>query len=155
MKPVSSIAMSLLAGLLLMGCPTPAKCDPGADTCACKPDSSCNDGLVCNPTSNTCGQGTLGGIQVGDAKARGCELLLTESAGTTVAAVAFKNGVVGTWVREAPRVAITFVAPKDEALPASSIDLNLTGPAAGLALTRSSCVDGTGAALASSSVTLQ
>ncbi len=138
---MKSIVLSFsLAGLLsLSGCTCGAPCAPGAQSCACKEGSQCNDALACNP-SNVCVPPVAAGLQVSDALARGCELLVTESAGSTVLSAAFKNGVKGTFVREAPKVAITFVSGGDTALGAN-VELGLSGPASGLTVGKTSCVD--------------
>ena len=56
------------------------------------------------------------------------------------AIVTFKNGAKGTWLRQAPKVAVTVVSGGDTALT-GAIDLGLTGPASGLAVSKGGCVD--------------
>lgn len=154
MRTYLSSLVVVVCSVVLAGCSCgPKECPAGANTCACKAGSVCDTGLVC--TANVCSPGTVGGLSVGDAAARGCEVLLTEQAGTTVGQVEFQAGVVGTWVREAPRVAITFVAPRDAALPAGGVTLGLSGPASGLVLSKASCVDAAGKKLPASSVSVQ
>jgi hypothetical protein len=83
-------------------------------------------------------------------------VLLTESAGTTVATGAFSGGVVGTTLRQAPQVALTFVAPGDAPFPAGSVQLSLaSGTTAGLTVTKASCVDVKGARLPGATVTIR
>lgn len=118
----------------------PKVCAPGASGCPCKAADACDPGLLCG--AGTCSPGTLVTLQPGDPAVRGCEVLLTEQPGTTVGSVVFGGGVVGTFVREAPRVALSFVAPGDAALPAAGVQVGITGPTAGLTVTKSSCVDG-------------
>jgi hypothetical protein len=143
----------LLAALLLTACPGVKSCPPGSNACACT-ENVCDTGLVCLP-NNTCGAAVAAGLGVSDAAARGCEVLLTEQAGTTVAAVIFGDGVVGTFVREAPKVAVSFVASADAQLPAAGISLALSGPASGLVVSKAACVDAKGAKLPAASVSLR
>lgn len=155
MRTFSLFFVAVVLSLLAAGCSCgPKECKAGTSGCACTAGSTCDPGLLCG-AAHTCGPGTLGGLTVSDAAARGCEVLLTEQAGTTVGAVTFQGGVVGTWVREAPRVAITFVAPGDSALPGDGVQLGLVGPTAGLTLTKASCVDAVGKKLPASSVSVQ
>lgn len=141
--------LSALALLTLAGCNcNPANCKPGEQACACIEGGTCNTGLVCS-SENTCVAPVAAGVQFPDAAARGCELLVTETPGSEVVAVTFKNGAKGTWLRQAPKVAITVVSGGDSAL-AGAVELGLTGPASGLSIARSSCVDVKGQRLSSS-----
>ena len=130
-----------LSGLLaLSGCNcNPSNCTPGAQACACVDGTTCNTGLVCG-NDKLCVAPVAAGLQIPNAAARGCELVLTESAGTEVLAVTFKNGAKGSWIRQAPKVAVTVVSGGDTAL-AGTVDLGLSGPSAGLTVTKGSCVD--------------
>jgi hypothetical protein len=139
--------------LLAAACNCGKKCDAGALTCPCKSGSVCDTGLVCQ-ADNTCGGGVAKGVHV-DATARGCELLLTEAAGTTVAGVSFTNGLKGTFVRESPKVAVTFVAGGDKAISDGSVQLTLGGDNPSVAMVLGSCVDVHGARLPGSPVTVQ
>lgn len=138
----TSFFLMLSLALVLGGCNCNPPCDPGAATCACKEGSVCNDGLACG-ADNKCVPPVAAGLQV-DAAARGCELLLTESGATTVLTANFKNGVKGTFIRQAPKVALTFVSGGDTAI-GSNVELGLGGPTSGITVTRSSCVDVKGA----------
>jgi hypothetical protein len=100
--------------------------------------ATCNTGLVCGG-DNLCVAPVAATVQIPDAAARGCELVLTEAPGTEVVAVTFKNGAKGTWLRQAPKVAVTVVSGGDTALT-GAIDLGLTGPASGLAVSKGGCV---------------
>jgi hypothetical protein len=130
-----------------------------ASACSCGPKSCangqpCDTGTVCGP-AGTCVAPTFTSFTI-PAEARGCEVLLTEQAGTTFDSAKFGTGVVGTSLREAPRVAITFVAAKDTAITADQVQLALTsGSAAGLSITRASCVDVTGSKLPNATVSLR
>jgi hypothetical protein len=152
MKTTTILVSLTLAALALSGCACgPAQCTAGAATCACKPDSTCDANLVCGP-ANTCVPPVTAGIAVDDASARGCEVLLAEAGGTTVASVTFKGGVQGTWIRQAPKVAVSFVAGGDSAL-GGNVELGLVGGgASGVTVTKASCVDRLGARLTTTPV---
>lgn len=122
----------------LSGCTCGPQCTAGAQSCACREGATCADGLACN-AANVCVPPVAAGVQI-DAAARGCEVLLTESAGSTVLSASFKNGVKGTFIRQAPKVALTFVSGGDTAI-GGNVELGLGGPASGLTVTKSSCVD--------------
>ena len=81
--------------------------------------------------------------------------MLTESTGTAVATVAFKAGVVGTFVREAPRTAVTFVAPGDATIPTNGVEVALSGPTSGVTVSKVSCVDAAGQKLSGVTVSLK
>jgi hypothetical protein len=119
----------------------------GLTACSCDPKPC---------VGNTCAAPTLVSVVVSDSTARGCELLLTEQSGTSVLEGRFDKGVVGTSVRESPRVALAFVAPGDATIPADGVRLALTaGTAAGVTITKSSCVDIKGARLPNATVSLR
>ena len=131
----------------------PQTCVAGEKDCPCKEANTCNDGLAC--ASNVCVAPTTGNVQVSDANARACELVLTETTGTSVASVTFNGGVVGTYIREAPRTAVTFAAPNDAVLPTSAIEVALSGPTSGVTVSRVSCVDSAGQKLANAAITIR
>jgi len=140
------LAVGFLALSLLSSC----SCGPKS----CANGQACDPGTVCGP-AGTCVAPTVSSLQV-PATARGCEVLLTEQPGTTFDSVKFGPGVVGTSLREAPRVALTFVAAKDAAIGADQVQLALTaGTATGLTLTSASCVDASGAKLPNAAVSLR
>lgn len=149
------VVFSCAVLLAQSACTCAPACKPGEAACACRTGNECNDGLVCGG-DGTCGAPTLVGLVVSDAAARGCEVLLTESAGTVVTAGQFSGGVVGTSLREAPRVALTFVAPGDAPFPARGVQLSLAqGTTAGVSVTKVSCVDSKGARLPGAAVTIR
>lgn len=139
--------LSTLAALVLTGCQCGGPCAAGAQGCGCLDGVTCNAGLVCG-ADQKCSPAVAAEVQISDASARGCELLLTETDATQVSSVTFKNGARGTWVREAPRVAITVVSGGDTAL-AGAVQLGLTGAATELTLSKAGCVDLKGQRLAS------
>ena len=145
--------VSMAALLMLASCTCNPPCDAGALDCACKEAQACNDALVCS-ADNKCIAPTMATVRVTDAAARGCELVLNEAAGTTVAAVAFNNGVEGTWVRQAPKVAVTFVAGGDSAV-SGQVELGLTGPASGVTVSKTGCVDVRGQRIAGVGASVQ
>ncbi|MBL8952705.1 MAG: hypothetical protein JNK82_18135 [Myxococcaceae bacterium] len=147
--------LATFAVLALSSCSCSQSCSAGQPTCACRDGSQCDDGAVCG-ADNVCVAPTLSGISVSDPKARGCEVLLTEAAGTSIAFGKFQSGVVGTSVHEAPRTALAFVAPNDQALPSDGVQVALTkGTAAGLTVAQATCVDAAGARLDGVTVTVR
>lgn len=150
-KLVFPVILLLLAA---SACTCGTTCTPGAKDCACKEANVCDEGLVCGDM-NKCTSPTTVAVQVSDAKARGCEVLLTESAGSTVADVSFTKGVQGAFVREAPRVAFSFVAPANDRLPAEGVGVAIAGPASGVTVTKATCVDSTGQKLAGATVSIR
>jgi hypothetical protein len=121
----------------------------------CSATSPCPGGAACG-ADGTCASPTLVSVVVSDRLARGCEVLLTEQSGTAVLEGKFDQGVVGTSLREAPRVALTFVAPGDAAIPGGGVRLALSsGTAAGVTVTKASCVDVKGARLPNAIVSLR
>ena len=138
------VVLALVTGA---GCQcTPPACKPGTQACACLEGGACNDGLAC-ASDQKCAPAVAAGVQISDVAARGCEFVLTEAPGTEVVSVVFKNGAKGTWIREAPRVAVTVLAGSDAAL-GDAVQLGLTGAASSLALSKASCVDLKGQRLA-------
>jgi hypothetical protein len=99
----------------------------------------CDPGLTCGPDGK-CAGGSTSGVTITDPAARGCELLLNEPLGTSVVSVTFANGVKGAWVRESPKVAVTFVAGADAPIASGSVALGLNGGAT-VSVTTASCVD--------------
>lgn len=143
-----SMLVAVLGLLFVAGCNcNPQVCAPGAQGCPCLAESTCNAGLVCS-SDMKCGAAVTIGVQVSDATARGCEFVLTEASGTEIVSVEFKDGSKGSWIRQAPKVAVTVVAGGDSAL-SGAVSLGLTGSASGLALSKVSCVDLKGQRLAS------
>ncbi len=139
--------VAVLALLLGAGCQcNPPACTAGTQACACLESGACNDGLACG-SDQKCAPAVAAGVQVADVSARGCEFVLTEAPGTEVVSVTFKNGAKGTWIREAPRVAVSVVTGSDTAF-ADAIQLGLTGAASSLSLSKASCVDLKGQRLA-------
>jgi hypothetical protein len=89
---------------------------------------------------------------VSNANARGCEVLLTEKGGK-VQRVTFEGSVKGTFLREAPRVAVTFVSKEDSPIAAGVVKIE-GGPLSGVEVTKVSCVDKSGAKLPDTKITL-
>lgn len=155
MRSAALFASLLVSLFLVSGCACGEKCKPGDVTCPCLSGNTCNDGLTCGGDGK-CTAPMLVGLVVSDPSARGCEVLLTEQAGTAVATGQFTGGVVGTTVRQAPRVAMTFVAPGDSSFPAGGVQLALSsGSTAGLTVTKASCVDVKGARLPNATVSIR
>lgn len=133
------MTLTMLLGVSLAGCACGPTCEPGSLSCACKENDVCDDALVCGGDKK-CATPTLATVTISAPTARGCELVLDERAGTTVAAVRFKGGAEGTWLRQAPRVAVTFVAGGDSPV-SGQVELGLVGPASGVSVAKAGCVD--------------
>ena len=146
--------LTLALSFTLAACTCGKPCAAGAKDCPCKEASVCDDALLCNG-ANTCVAPTTATVQVAEAAARGCEVVLTESEGSQVASVSFKGGVQGAFVREAPRVAVTFVAGSDARIPGDGVEVALSGPARGLTISKASCVDSAGAKVGSATITVR
>jgi hypothetical protein len=143
-----SMLVAVLGLLGVAGCScNPPVCEAGSQGCACLEGSTCNTGLVCS-SDLKCGAAVTIGVQVSDATARGCEFVLTEAAGTEVVSVNFKDGTRGSWIRQAPKVAVTVVSGGDSAI-SNAVSLGLSGSASGVAFSKVSCVDLKGQRLAS------
>ncbi len=152
--PLLCAALSVLL-LCLSSCSCgPKPCSEGEAGCACRAGNTCDDGLACG-SDGKCGAVEVRGVHVSDAAARGCEVVLGEQAGTTVTGVVFKNGLKGAFVREAPRVAVTFVAGGDQAIAAGSVEVRLSGSAPSVTLASGSCVDSKGARLGGAPVSVR
>ncbi|MDD9942450.1 MAG: hypothetical protein OXU20_15535 [Myxococcales bacterium] len=88
-----------------------------------------------------------------DDRARACDLLLVEG-DSPVADVHFGEGVQGTYVREAPRVAISLIAMEDTALPAAPVDIRFASGAGDVSLSDVRCADASGDVIDDPKVTL-
>src|SRR5690606_1935835 len=118
----------------------------------CRSDGSCDADLACE--AGTCVPDTVEvtGLVL-PAGARGCEILLEETGGT-VRDVTFASGVRGTFIREAPRVAIAVVSDGDADFADGAVAvLGTATPAA--ALVSATCVDAAGAPLTDADVVLR
>ena len=147
-----AVSMLVLAGGLA-GCDSPpatpdggGMCAPGTAGCACIDGTMCQGGLVCE-LGLCAGVDTIE-IDVTDANARACEVVLVEEA-TEVLGVDFSAGSLGTHVHESPRTAVTFSRETDTAFAAGSVLVRRTeGASAALRLTRGRCFDRDGNVLA-------
>ncbi|MCA9574855.1 MAG: hypothetical protein R3B40_26710 [Polyangiales bacterium] len=157
-KSSSMFSGVLLALLLAPGCgggnDRPPTCagDPGTLGCACVDGTTCDDGLVCS--ESLCASPDLRELSVGSPEVRGCEVLVTESDGV-VANVTFASSLEGTFIRQAPRAAISFVTQADSAVPGGAIQVAVTGASSGVVLTTANCVDAAGAPVTNANVSLR
>lgn len=149
-----TLAIAAALSLIAACSKTSKDCRTGTNECSCKENAACDPGLVCRH-DNTCGSAFAATVVVSDAAARGCEAVLTGQAGTSISTVTFNEGVVGTSVREAPRVAVSFVSSADVPLPAGGVKLGLSGPASGVAISKATCVDSKGAVLANAGLSVR
>lgn len=122
----------------------------GVADCPCRTDRTCDTGLAC--VDGVCVAEVTTGLVL-PAGARGCEVLLLEGGGR-VGEVRFAAGVRGTFVREAPRVAIAVIRESDADFPSGAVEVLGTGsPVATVAEAR--CVDAAGAGIPNAVVTLR
>lgn len=131
--------------------PDGSSCEGLAGTldCPCRADLTCDADLTC--TAGTCQPVVKTGLEL-PVGARGCEVLLLEAG--RVSEVRFAQGVRGTFVREAPRVAIAMVQGADADFAPGAVEVLGTGnPLATVVEAR--CVDSSGAVLPNASVTLR
>ena len=95
------------------------------------------------------------GVTVADARARACEVVLTEGK-REVSAISFAAGVKGQWSRWAPRVAFAFTATADKPLGGvATLTLRIKGTEAQFPSQEVTCYDRSGAKLDNSKVAIQ
>jgi hypothetical protein len=131
--------------------PPAPDCPARTSGCPCV-EGACNDGLACS--ANVCRTPETTGLRVSDPAARSCEILMYES-GARVVEVQFGASVTGKAIRDAERVAITFLANGDTAIPANSVQVVFVGAGSAanlLPIVRASCYDRNGGALPSAGV---
>lgn len=155
----ASFLTAALVAALTMGCgggnnPDDAGvCDPGTIGCACIEGSICSGEAMCS--EGLCVGVDASGLTIQDPAARSCEVVLFET-GTEVLAVTFADGVQGTFVREAPRTAVTFHRTSDAAFDASSVTVQEASGAGGsVELRRARCFDREGAPLTGDALRLE
>ncbi len=122
---------------------TDGMCTPGERDCACIEGVTCNGSLVCS--DGLCVDVDTSGLNVSDPAARSCEVIVVED-NIEVVNVTFGEGVEGTFIREAPRVAVTFHKTDDSSFGSGTASVLTTG-AGSLDLRRATCFDTNGAAL--------
>jgi hypothetical protein len=95
------------------------------------------------------------GVSVSDARARACEVVLTEGL-REVSAISFASGVRGQWSRWAPRVAFAFTATADKPLgTVATLTLRIKGNEAQFPTQAATCYDRAGAKLDNSKVIIK
>lgn len=127
-------------------------CPSGSAGCPCKEADVCDDSLTCE--EGMCRGAVSRGVIIGDARARSCELLLTEQSGGHLLRVSFDDTVQGTFVPERPRVALAFAAKGDWPLEADAIQLLQAEGEGDVDLTKSTCFDAKGVPLVDAKVEL-
>ena len=100
--------------------------------------SACGDSGA-DPGTSAAPPGPAMSLSV-DARARACDVLIVEE-GSAVEEVAFGDGVQGTYLREAPHVAISLIAVEDEAISPSAIELRFASGEADIRLSEVRCAD--------------
>ena len=128
-------------------------CKPGAAGCECLKDNVCDDNLTC--TDGKCAGTFDVGVAVSDPAARACDVLLSETT-AQVSSVGFDESVKGSYVRQAPKVAVSFVSAKDAPISGSGISLKLVGSGTdGIEVVSTKCADAQGKALDDVTVALR
>jgi hypothetical protein len=145
-----TLLATLLAAALLssVGCGE----DPAPKSTSV-PDAAGTDEDTTTGDSDAIDPGVKSGLTLSDPNVRGCEILLTEGT-AKIESVSFDGTVVGTFIREAPKVAVSFVAAKDAPMGPSAIQLTVKGDATQVQVKKVSCVDAKAATLASVTATL-
>jgi hypothetical protein len=129
-------------------------CVAGNAGCPCLEDDACSsEDLTC--MAGTC-QGTFDvGVTVSNKNARGCDVLVTEQ-GSRVADATFGETVKGTFVREAPKVALSFISTSDAPIDGNGIQLQLIGAGSdGLQVESVECADRAGKPLEGVTIALK
>ena len=146
-------AVALCAALALVACgddDDAANANPDAATAGCSSASPCDDGFVC--VDERCVAGGDVDVEI-DSAARACEVLLRDGEQAQAVGVRFGAGVKGSFVRRAPRLALSFVAAGDEAIAASDVVPTAVGAGAPELVT-ATCLDAKGKALPKSAFAL-
>ncbi|HMI92476.1 MAG TPA: hypothetical protein VK509_13975 [Polyangiales bacterium] len=138
-------AVALVASLALAACGDDDSAPSPRDgsVAACNRDNPCGDGLVC--VDERCVAGGDVDVVIGSS-VRGCEVLLEDGDGAQAVDVRFGEGVKGSFVRHAPRLALSFVATGDEAVSASDVVPVAVGSGVPKLL-KTACIDKAGKAL--------
>ena len=150
---VSSIAgLLVLATLALSACGNSSTTASHADAASTGQDAAGQDATTGDPDTATGGTdatdpGVKSGLTLSDPNIRGCEILLSEGT-AKIDTVTFDGTVVGTFIREAPKVAISFVAAKDAPMANGAIQVKINGDAKQVTVKKVSCVDVKAAAIA-------
>lgn len=106
--------------------PSVAPCVAGQAGCACAPERTCDDQLVCSEDS-VCEATRTVGLPSIHPDARACELLLEDSATTQVVGVSFGGDVQGELIVQPPRAALAFAAGSEGSIDPSNVRLELAG----------------------------
>lgn len=157
MKATIRWALLALLSSAALGCDDTSEnpeCTPGKASCECTDDGGCDDGLTCE--AGVCQAWATTTLTVGDKAARACDVLLEEKGGATIKQVRFDDSVKGTFVREAPRTAVSFVATSDAPIGGGVVIVEmLGGDGSGVTVVKSECAGADGAPISGVSVELK
>ena len=146
-------AAALCASFALAACgddDDASHANPDAATAGCSSANPCDEGFVC--VEERCVAGGEVDVAI-DSAARACEVLLRDGKEAQAVDVRFGASVKGSFVRRAPRLALSFVAAEDKTIAAS--DVVPTAVGAGLPeLVTATCTDAKGKALPKSAFAL-
>ncbi|MCP4541188.1 MAG: hypothetical protein GY832_28980 [Chloroflexi bacterium] len=130
---------------------TDGECEKGTANCACKEGDTCDDGLTC--VDGICKSQSSDGLSISDPLARSCEVLVEENDIRVVGLTKDETKIKATFVRQAPKVAITFYALKDAAIADGTLGIRYTGGGS-MAIKKTSCADAKGKILTGATVTI-
>ncbi|MBI5493460.1 MAG: hypothetical protein HY904_00435 [Deltaproteobacteria bacterium] len=161
-RPETRFLVSFLA-FALAGCPekkndddddnTP--CAEGTAGCPCRATNPCDTGLTC--TNNVCTATGAGGLVIGNAAVRSCDVLLTVANASAVQAT-FGSGVVGKSRAKGDKLGLSFLSRTD-AVPTAVVELKDAAgavvPFSTVTVAEATCYDHLGAAVATPQVTLR
>ena len=151
------MTLALASTLVLSACPEDPKptpdsgpsCSNGTLGCACN-DGACNDGLSCQ--DNVCRASTTQqGMQILNAQARSCEILLGGVSDNTK--VIFAETVQGKSIHQGDKLALSFLSKNNEAFGEDA--LRLENAPSDVQVVKSTCFDEQGQALSGEAVRLQ
>ncbi len=160
-KYLTPIAVFLGMSITLSSCSgcddssSGSDCEPGTAGCECRDGDAgpaCDEGLTC--VEGVCqGENTIG-VSISDPNVRSCEVLV-EEAGAVVVGLTTDGTIKGTFIRQAPKVAITFISLTDEPIGEDALQIRTTGDdSATITVKSSSCADSAGQPIDGATVSL-
>ena len=135
-----------------------AACTPGSQGCECRAGSECDGDLACE--QGLCSGGATATLTISNPAVRGCEVLVVDN-GSRVERASFGEGVVGSFVREAPKLALSFVSAGDSPVPSGAVTLAIHGATGGegssaqVEVRRANCVGADGQPIVDAQIGLQ
>jgi len=154
---ISRLCLALAASLSVAcdddGGDSPASmCEADPLHCTCSEEEPCPKGFTCEQSECVAENAT--GIIIGSADARACEVLLLEDS-ARVSGVDFSENVRGTFLRQAPRIAVSLTRRMDSSFEAADLTVRSVGSNGGLSLAHAECFGERGVALKDARVYLE